>query len=53
MKSTVSLAKDLKKVANEVLGTCVSMGVTCNGQDPREVIKEINEGKHDSLFKGK
>ncbi|VVB65337.1 50S ribosomal protein L11 [Candidatus Gugararchaeum adminiculabundum] len=53
MKSSVSLAKDLKKVANEVLGTCVSMGVTCNGQDPRAVIKEINEGKHDSVFKGK
>ena len=46
-----SLAKDTKAAVKQILGTCVSMGVTCEGKDPREVIKEINEGKQDGAFK--
>jgi len=44
------LAADTKKAAKEILGTCVSMGVTVAGKDPREVQKEIDEGKHDSIL---
>jgi large subunit ribosomal protein L11 len=44
------LAKSLKLAAKEVLGSCVSMGVTVEGKDPREVQQEIGEGKYDSLF---
>jgi len=44
------LAKSLKLAAKEVLGSCVSMGVTVEGKDPREVQREIDEGKYDSLF---
>ena len=44
------LAKTLKSAAKEVLGSCVSMGVTVDGKDPREVQKEIDEGKHDEIF---
>lgn len=44
------LAKTLKLAAKEVLGTCVSMGVTVEGRDPRELQKEIDEGKHDELL---
>lgn len=51
MKSTTSLSKTLKAGVKEVLGTCVSMGVNCEGKDPRKIIKEINEGKHDSKLK--
>ncbi|MFH1785095.1 MAG: 50S ribosomal protein L11 [Candidatus Micrarchaeota archaeon] len=47
-----SLGKDLKETLKEVLGTCVSMGVTIDNKNAREVIKEVNEGKHDSLLKG-
>ncbi len=39
-----------KSGTNQVLGTCVSMGLTCEGKDAREVIAEINEGKHDDKF---
>ena len=46
------LARDLKAAVSEVLGTSVSMGVTVEGKDPREVQKEINEGKHDALLAG-
>jgi large subunit ribosomal protein L11 len=44
------LAGDLKSAAKEVLGTCVSMGVTIEGKDPRDVQKEIDAGKFGELF---
>jgi len=44
------LAKNLKAAAREVLGSCVSMGVTVEGRDPREIQKEIDEGKYDEIF---
>jgi large subunit ribosomal protein L11 len=47
-----SLGRDLKETLKEVLGTCVSMGVTVEGRKAREVIKEVEQGKHDSLLKG-
>ncbi len=40
-------AKGLKEAVKEVLGTMVSMGVRCEGKHPKEVIKEIDEGKYD------
>jgi large subunit ribosomal protein L11 len=50
MKRVQLLASDIKKATKEVLGTCVSMGVTVEGKDPREVQKEIDEGKHNALL---
>jgi large subunit ribosomal protein L11 len=50
MKRPELLAKDLKGAAKEILGVCVSMGVTADSKDPREVQKEIDEGKHEGLF---
>jgi large subunit ribosomal protein L11 len=44
------LAKTLKFAAKEILGSCVSMGVTVEGKDAREVQKEIDEGKYDDIF---
>jgi large subunit ribosomal protein L11 len=44
------LAKSLKLAAKEVLGSCLSMGVTVENKDPREVQGEVAEGKYDSLF---
>lgn len=49
-KSAELLSPNLKAAAKEVLGSCVSMGVTVDGKDPREVQKEIDEGKHDSIL---
>jgi large subunit ribosomal protein L11 len=45
------LAKTLKGAAKEMMGTCVSMGVTVEGKDPREVQKEVDNGKYDDMFK--
>ena len=50
MKRPELLAGDLKKAAKETLGACVSMGVTAEGKDPREVQKEIDQGKHDEIL---
>jgi large subunit ribosomal protein L11 len=50
MKRPQLLAKDLKGATKEVLGACVSMGVTAEGKDPRQIQKEIDEGKHDEIF---
>lgn len=47
-----SLAKSLKDVLKEVLGTCLSMGVKVDGKSPKEMLKEIIDGKHEELFKG-
>ncbi len=44
------LAPNLKAATKEVLGTALSMGVTVEGKDPREVQREIDEGKYDDLF---
>lgn len=44
------LAKTLKSAVKEVLGSCVSMGVTVDSKDPREVQKEIDSGKHDDIL---
>ncbi len=50
MKGDKLLARSLKAAVKEVLGSCVSMGVTVEDKDPREVQQEIDEGKHDSLM---
>ena len=49
LKRPEFLAKTLKAAAKEVLGSCVSMGVTIEGKDPREVQREIDEDKYDEL----
>lgn len=51
VKHSETLARNLKSAVKEILGSCVSMGVTVEEKDPREVQKEIDEGKHDALFK--
>jgi len=50
IKRAELLAGDLKSAAKEILGTCVSMGVTVDSKDPREVQKEIDAGKFAELF---
>jgi len=51
MKKDVLLSKNLKSAVKEVLGTCLSMGVTCEGKSPKEIIKEINKGLYDDKLK--
>lgn len=53
MKFDSLLSNDYKYAAKEVIGTCVSMGITVEGKDPREIQKEIDEGKYDQLLLNK
>jgi large subunit ribosomal protein L11 len=48
MKAGSSLVRNVKMGVNEVLGTCVSLGITVDGKDARKVIEEIRKGEHDS-----
>jgi large subunit ribosomal protein L11 len=50
MKRPELLSRTLKNATKEILGACVSMGITAEGKDPREIQKEIDEGKHEDLF---
>ena len=50
-KSDQSYAFTKKAGAKEVIGSCVSMGVKVENQDPREVLKQIDEGKWDKALK--
>jgi large subunit ribosomal protein L11 len=47
MKEDSLLGRTLKKRVLEVIGACVSMGVTVEGKDPKTVQKEIADGKYD------
>ena len=44
------LSYDLKNAAKEVVGTCVTLGVTIEGNDPREFKERIDEGEYDDRF---
>lgn len=50
VKRSSLLAGSLKSAVKEVIGTCVSMGVTVNQKDPKVILREIDEGIHDELL---
>lgn len=50
MKINDLLASDLKAASKEVIGTCVSMGITIDGKDGREVQKLMDKGEYDDEF---
>jgi large subunit ribosomal protein L11 len=49
-KSSDLLSYDLKNAAKEVVGTCTSLGVTIEGNDPREFKRRLDGGEYDELF---
>jgi large subunit ribosomal protein L11 len=51
MKSEGTLAKSVKAAVKEVVGTCVTMGVTVEGKRAQEFQKEIDDGSHDEELK--
>ena len=40
-----SIAKELKGTIKEMLGTCVSVGCTVDGKDPKDLQEEIEDGE--------
>ncbi|MGZ4852004.1 MAG: 50S ribosomal protein L11 [Halobacteriota archaeon] len=50
MKRQSSLSYELKNTVKEILGTCVSMGVTVDEKPARDVQKAIDAGEYADLF---
>jgi large subunit ribosomal protein L11 len=51
LKMQDSYAKSLKSAVKEVIGTCVSMGVKVEDTDPRNFMKQVDEGKWNNKIK--
>jgi len=49
-KSSDLLAYDLRNAAKEVAGTCVTLGVTIEGEDARSFKERIDSGEYDDVF---
>ena len=45
------LGSDLKAQVKEIIGTCVSMGVSVEGKNPQEIQRQLQTGEYDPLFK--
>ncbi|UCH37421.1 MAG: 50S ribosomal protein L11 [Candidatus Bathyarchaeota archaeon] len=50
LKRDQLIARDLKGSAKEILGSCVSIGITVDGKEPQDVQKAIDEGVYDNRF---
>jgi len=50
MKYDNLLGKELKQKTKEIIGTCVTMGVTVEGKKPQEAQKAMDAGEYDSKF---
>jgi len=46
-KQSDLLAYDVRNAAKEVAGTCVSLGVTVDGEDAREFATKVDAGEYD------
>lgn len=44
------LSYDTKNAAKEVVGTCVTLGVTIEGEDAREFKKKVDAGEYDDIL---
>jgi large subunit ribosomal protein L11 len=51
MKRDTLLAKNIRKALKEIVGSVVSMPLTVEGKNPKEVLKDIDEGKYDDKLK--
>lgn len=52
-KESNMLAKDFRAAVKSVVGNCTSMGILIENKNPKEIEKEIDEGKYDSEIKQK
>ena len=50
MKGDSLIGKNLKSKVKEIIGTCVSLGVSIEDINPRNVFDEIDAGKFDAKF---
>ncbi|MCJ7634327.1 50S ribosomal protein L11 [Candidatus Bathyarchaeota archaeon] len=51
LKQDQTLAKTFKSAVKEIAGSCVSIGITIDGKEPKEIQKAIDEGIYDKFLK--
>lgn len=49
-KEDAIIGRTFKQKLKQVVGTCVSVGLTVDGKNPKDVMQEIDAGKYDSLL---
>jgi len=52
-KKDALLSRTPKAALKEVVGTCVTLGITIDGKEPKEVIIDIDKGLFDAKIEGK
>lgn len=52
MKKSSMLGKREKDRSLEIIGSCVSVGVTVEGKDPKDMQKDIKKGVYDGVLMG-
>jgi large subunit ribosomal protein L11 len=50
MKHDNLMGKNLKQKTKEIIGACVSIGITVEGKKPQDIQKAIDDGVYDSKF---
>lgn len=50
MKREAMLAVNLRNAVKEVIGTCVSSGLSVDDKEPKEVLADISKGSYDKYF---
>lgn len=50
MKKPDLLAKSLKAAVKTILGSARSIGITVDGRDPKQVVREVEEGLYDAVL---
>lgn len=53
MKIDANMTNNLKNAVKSVVGTCISVGLTVDGQDPKIILKQIDDGKYDGQINEK
>jgi large subunit ribosomal protein L11 len=50
IKEEGTLSKTLKACVKEIIGTCVSMGITIGGENPKDILERVKKGEYDHLL---
>ena len=50
MKLDVSYAPDVKSIAKEIIGSCLSLGIKVEDKVAKDLYADVSAGKYDALF---
>jgi len=50
IKMPALLARNLKAAVKEIVGTCLSMGITIDQKNPKTILEEMESGKYDKFI---